>query len=542
MIGGSAAATIKLKVFISYSRKDEEFAQELLAGLEAIGCEPYLDKRDIVVGEAWEARLGRLIEASDTVVFVISPDAVKSDRCTWEVDRTCELKKRLLPIVFRSVEAAQVPTRLKQLNYIYFDKPFSFGPSLAALAIALKTEISWVREHTRIGEAALRWDTRDRADALLYRGQELGAAKTWLSAQPIYAPEPTALQLSFIKTSEDAEAARSNAERQRLIETRAAFEREKVAHSERERALHQAQAALRKGQRAVAAAGISIALLVVGAFGWQQQAYLKEQYQWRIVMGPRPLTIKHMSDAAVNPGSSFKECLKYCPTMIVVPVGLFVLGSHEYENGRSPDEGPQQTIQIATQIAIGKYAVTFAEWDTCVEAGACPRNSDSGWGREDRPAINVSWYDAQAYAEWLSRVTGKKYRLLTEAEWEYSARAGTTSPYHFDNEDKIGKYAWFRDNSGGRSQPVGQKLPNAFGLFDMNGNVNQWVSDCYVANYSTQLSGGTTETPNCGRVIRGGSWISVPRVLRSASRGWITPVNRVNYLGFRVAMDMRLAP
>src|SRR5262249_44776288 len=133
----------------------------------------------------------RLIETADTVVFVISPDAVASKRCAWEVDCTIDRKKRLLPIVWRRVEEAQIPPRLKRLNYIFFDRPLSFGASLRALATALKTDITWVREHTRIGEAALRWDARGRAEALLWRGEELGAAKTWLASQPQYAPDPT---------------------------------------------------------------------------------------------------------------------------------------------------------------------------------------------------------------------------------------------------------------------------------------------------------------------------------------------------------------
>src|SRR5262245_63771846 len=159
-----------LKVFISYSRKDEEFAQELLSGLQLVGFEPYLDKHDIAAGENWEQRLGRLIEAADTVVYVISPNAVASERCAWEVERTVTLKKRLLPIVWRRVDEAQVPPRLKQLNYLFFDRPLTFVPSLKALATALRTDLEWIREHTRIGEAALRCDARGRAEALLWRG------------------------------------------------------------------------------------------------------------------------------------------------------------------------------------------------------------------------------------------------------------------------------------------------------------------------------------------------------------------------------------
>jgi hypothetical protein len=118
----SSVGDRKLMVFISYSRRDEDFAQELLTGLELVGFEPYLDKHDIAAGEDWEARLGQLIEAADTVVFVISPDAVASERCAWEVERTVALKKRLLPNVRRRVDEAQVPARLKQLNYLFFDR------------------------------------------------------------------------------------------------------------------------------------------------------------------------------------------------------------------------------------------------------------------------------------------------------------------------------------------------------------------------------------------------------------------------------------
>jgi TIR domain len=211
----SAVGDRKLKVFISYSRKDEDFAQDLLAGLQIAGFEPYLDKHDIAAGENWEARLGRLIEAADTVVFVISPDAVASERCAWEVERTVTLKKRLPPIVLHRVDEAQVPPRLKQLNYIFFYRPFSFGASLQALGIALRTDLEWIREHTRIGEMALRWDARGRAEALLLRGEELAVAKTWLASPPQYAPEPTLLHHEFIKAAEDAETVRSSAERQR---------------------------------------------------------------------------------------------------------------------------------------------------------------------------------------------------------------------------------------------------------------------------------------------------------------------------------------
>jgi len=162
------------KVFISYSRRDAEFAEELLAGLQLVGFEAYLDKHDVAAGEDWETRLGRLIEAADTVVFVISPTSIVSRRCAWEVERTDTLKKRLLPIVWRPVDEALVPPPLKRLNYIYFDRPVISLPALSSLATALRTDIAWIREHTRIGEAALRWDARGRVDLHVHLPPRVG--------------------------------------------------------------------------------------------------------------------------------------------------------------------------------------------------------------------------------------------------------------------------------------------------------------------------------------------------------------------------------
>ena len=313
MADASGVGDRKLKVFISYSRKDEDFAQELLAGLELAGFAPYLDKQDIVAGEDWQARLGRLIEAADTVVIVMSRDAVASERCAWEVERAATLKKRLLPIVWRRVDEAHVPPRLKQFNYIFFDRPLMSLPSLIALATALRTDIDWVCEHTRLGEAALRWDQRGRPEALLPRGEELAAAKAWLSSHPKYAPEPTVLHHEFIKAAEAAQSAHTSAERQRLDAMTTALEREK--------------AALRKGQRALAAATGLLACIIVGAIGWYEQNFLREQYYWRVVMRPSVLSAEQEKEKAAHPGSDFKECANGCPTMIVVPAGKFTMGS-----------------------------------------------------------------------------------------------------------------------------------------------------------------------------------------------------------------------
>jgi TIR domain/WD domain, G-beta repeat len=212
-----AAAGDKLKVFISYSRKDSAaFADELMAGLEYGGFSPFLDRHDIAGGEEWEARLGGLIAQSDTVVFVVSPEAVKSERCVWEVDRTIELSKRLVPVIFKSVPEHEIPKTLSRLQFVRFDTGRGITRPLAELAEALRQDLDWIREHTRLGEIATRWDRRGCPETLLLRGDEIEAAKAWIAARKADASEITDAQQAFISASEEAEAARLGKERAQL--------------------------------------------------------------------------------------------------------------------------------------------------------------------------------------------------------------------------------------------------------------------------------------------------------------------------------------
>ena len=201
-------------------------------------------------------------------------------------------------------------------------------------------------------------------------------------------------------------------------------------------------------------------------------------------------------------------------------------------------------MTIPAPFAVGKYEVTFAEWDACVAGGGCEGfRPDDVWGRGDRPVINVSWDDGQAYVRWLSREAGEQYRLLSEPEWEYAARAGSQTLYAWG--DEIGRDRANCDGCGSRwedesTAPVGSFAPNAFGLHDMHGNVWEWVEDCVNNSYAGAPSDGTAwVSGNCEyRVLRGGSWGSDPRILRSAYRGWNSTGNRYNYLGFRVARTL----
>jgi hypothetical protein len=164
----------KLKVFISYSRKDStQFVDELILGLEDRGFAPILDRHDIKPGEAWEPRLGGLIEQSDTVLFVVSPEAVKSERCDWEIDKTLALSKRLLPVIYKSVPDAEIPPKLSELQFIRFDTASGVMRPLRELGEALRVDLDWIREHTRLGEVAQRWEGRKRRSRCCYAGMIL---------------------------------------------------------------------------------------------------------------------------------------------------------------------------------------------------------------------------------------------------------------------------------------------------------------------------------------------------------------------------------
>ncbi len=260
---------------------------------------------------------------------------------------------------------------------------------------------------------------------------------------------------------------------------------------------------------------------------------------------PAPSAALSLSaERALRPKDTFKECDK-CPEMVVVPAGRFTMGSPAGEPGRDVDESPEHGVTIAKPFTIGRFAVTFDEWDACVADHGCEGYSprDQGWGRGRQPVINISYDNAMTYVGWLSRRTGKAYRLLTEAEWEYAARAGSATAYYWGNE--IGKGNANCDGCGSKwdndqTAPVGSFVANAFGLYDMAGNVWQWVQDCYREGYNGASSDGSAWTSeNCmNRVIRGGSWISKPPLLRSAGRFRNTPSSRSNLLGFRVARTL----
>lgn len=261
--------------------------------------------------------------------------------------------------------------------------------------------------------------------------------------------------------------------------------------------------------------------------------------------------LPHAGAAEVIRLESFKDCPD-CPEIVVLPPGEFSMGSPLSEEGRRENEGPQQRVNIRYRFGVSRYEITFDQWDQCVESSACGNYvpDDEGWGRKGRPVVNVNWYDARAYTEWLSNLTGNEYRLLSEAEWEYAARAGTTTPYYWGHEasDDMARFGDGKSEEGS-SVPVGSYPPNPFGLYDMSGNVSEWVLDNIEATLVLGYNRTPyTDVPNDGspkttshhniRVVRGGSWFSDPKVIRSATRIAQHSTGRFPDFGFRVAREI----
>ena len=275
-----------------------------------------------------------------------------------------------------------------------------------------------------------------------------------------------------------------------------------------------------------------------------------------LVAAARNLLEELEQGPTLKAGDRFRDCAE-CPQMVVIPAGSFMMGSPESEEGRNDYEGPEHRVEIREPFAVGAYEVTRDEYGTFVEetghAGGpgCYVWTGSEWKEQEgvgwrnpgysqtgrNPVACVNWEDARAYVEWLSRKTGERYRLLSEAEWEYAARAGTRTRYSFGDDitPNDANYGNIR-----KTQPAGSYRANGYGLYDMHGNVYEWVEDCWNGSYrGAPTDGKAWESGDCSRrVLRGGSWYSFPRNLRSANRSWDDTGYRGSNDGFRVARTL----
>jgi len=285
---------------------------------------------------------------------------------------------------------------------------------------------------------------------------------------------------------------------------------------------------------------------------WQRQRQ-SEYAAWEQSRGGRRFAGPYYNDPPAGGGVSNAAVWDApdTPQMMVIQAGSFMMGSPGDERGRKAAEGPQHRVRIARSFALSRDLVTFDEWNACAAEGGCKNYfpNDQHWGRGTRPVINVNWKDAQDYAAWLSEKTGHRYRLPTEAEWEYAARAGTSTPYYTGytlttDQANYDGVDYPRDGSQGVyrqiTTPVGSFPPNRFGLTDMAGNVWEWVEDCWNADYRGAPDDGSAWTRgDCNRrVVRSGAFNNTPAFARSAFRFWEVDQLRSAFVGFRLARDL----
>jgi formylglycine-generating enzyme required for sulfatase activity len=495
-------------VFLSYAREDEARARELATALGQRGFSVFWD-REVPPGQTWHSYIGEALANAKCVVVAWSSHSVASQ---WVIEEASEGKDRnvLVPILFETVL-----------------------PPLGFRAIQAASLIDW-----RPGRRSAAFEGLLGAIQRIIGGQAGSgtAAKVELSApsHPV-SSQPAPKLKPFVRPTTPSLA--SSEPRAKPVRPQASA----------------------WSHRTVLATLVAF-VAMAGAGG-------AAVYWWRTQPEPTPpssMTEAETStpapgspdpaaeaEAVVEPPSlapsetagpreEMRDCPE-CPDMVLVPAGEFLMGSPPGQPGRDNNEGPQHKVTIMEPLWVGKDEVTFAQWDACVAAGGCNNKSDdAGWGRGSRPVINVSWNDANEYVDWLSKKTGEKYRLLSEAEWEYVARAGTTTAYWWG--DEVGRGNANCDGCGSKwdntkTAPVGSFGANDFGLYDTAGNVWEWVEDCWNNSYSGAPTDGSPWLQgSCSRrILRGGSWYIVPWRVRSANRGRNIPDYRLPDFGFRVA-------
>jgi formylglycine-generating enzyme required for sulfatase activity len=532
------------KIFVNYRRGDTKDASARLRDKLAATfgeAHVFMDVDNLRPGERFDLKLQEALAGADVFLAVIGArwmELLDSRAASGERDFVCEeiaaalaAKIVVIPVVMDRApmpKAADLPEDIRELVlYHKHDVAYeSFGRDVAVLVEAIEA-------HRR--ERAEQWARLD-AERLTREKAEAEAARRASERQ-----------------NQEAETARLAREREAAEEARLAKEKER-AEAEARRRASQAGAADREPAGApwkLIAAGVAVAAAIALAISYYRPQELEPGAVRTLpAVSERTLPAPPAAQRVeLKPGQSFKDCAD-CPEMVVVPAGSFTMGSPDSEPDHQSDESPQHEVTFAKPFAVGRFAVTFAEWDACVDAGGCGgyRPSDISWdrGRGDRPVIDVSWDDAKAYVKWLSKKTGEEYRLLSEAEREYVARAGTTTPFWWGSSISTrqanydGRYTYSGGQTGEYRQktlPVKSFEPNPWALYQVHGNIWEWVEDCLNGNYHNAPSDGSAwTTGNCGRrILRGGSWSSFPPNLRAARRGSGTPDNRGNGFGFRVA-------
>jgi formylglycine-generating enzyme required for sulfatase activity len=538
------------KVFISYRRDDDPAAAARVRdGLARKfgNANLFIDVDDLLAGQRFDEELAKALKRCDVLIAVLGErwmELLKAKTANSERDHVREeiaaaLQRQIVVIPVRIGREGQLPPlpRTGDLpsdisDLILYQKHDvtheHFGRDIAELVEAIRVVRRLNRPKSAVRQVHWGWIGAIAAGVLViaYVGVNNLGILAWWQGSPAAIPGPGASQ---VPTTEQSRADRRQAEAE--AERRA--DEEAKAESNRKQA--EAEAKRRADEAAKAEAD-------------RKQAEAQRRADEEAARRDPALSIAPASGQSFRDQLANGEPCAACPEMVVAPAGTFTMGSPPSEAGHS-DAEVQVRVTIARPFAVGKFAVTFDQWDACVADGGCNgyRPPDH-WGRGNRPVINVNWNDATAYAEWLSGKTGKAYRLLSEAEREYVTRAGTTTPFWWGssitpnqaNYDGNGTYAGGpKGENRQRTVPVDNFEANPWGLFNVHGNVFDWTTDCWNAsNQGNPGNGNARATGDCSlRVVRGGSWYFIPLYLRAAYR-YRSPFARSLSVGFRLARTL----
>jgi formylglycine-generating enzyme required for sulfatase activity len=499
-------------LFISHSSADAETAKALVRDFEKRGLSCWLATRDVPIGSSYQIEIVHAIENSRAMLLLFSEAANKSEHVLRELELAAQSKKPIYPL---RIDPAEPSGGLK---YLLTNKQWVERKALGNRLVDTIEQL--IKANTDHPEA-----TAERDQAVAPPATDIPITKratTWLgaclAAFAILAAAGWFIFAGRSPSTPGQDKSNTLSENQNLSDAKTIHDNGTPITTRRP-PLAQPEAMLPTATPASA--------IVVLASAPED---------------PRTVGTKN---------HFFRECTA-CPIMAVVPAGHSKIGSPLDEPGRSPDEGPQQTIDISEPFAVSRSEVSFKEWFACVAEGGCNayRPGDYDWGTGTRPVINVSWQDAKAYVAWLARKTGAPYRLPSEAEWEYAARGCMIScpslAFWFGNgiTPEQANYDWRYSYEGSpkalalrRTMPADVGIPNPFGLVHVNGNVREWVEDCWNQSLAgTPSNASARETGDCrARVVRGGSWADPPSDVRTAKRSWEVVDERRAEIGFRVA-------
>lgn len=488
-------------IFISYSRKDAQLTQELAGYLQSQGYTTWWDM-SLSPGEAWNFAIQRQLEEAKAVIVIWSKGSVTSKWVLAEAEHA-RRQEKLITLRAPSLDPYRIPTLFASLYALPLTERAQILEALARCGIEPPGTAKGLSEKACIAKAIVDYDREDFRELIKLSGLDPSRHLRFWDWSNLN------FEGADLRGYDFSGALLRNCQFRGARILGARFDKADV-----------------KGSNLRA------------ALDWYE-------YVAGWTPDPDAPTDEHLAVGAVFQDAPFG------PEMVVVPPGRFLMGSKHGEG--ETDERPQHEVIIPHALAVGRCPVTFEEWDYAqIDAEWLeiterkPRKSaDHGWGRDRRPVIFVSWEDAQAYARWLSRKIGQLYRLLSEAEWEYACRAGCEGTYCFgNNEAELGDYAWYGSNSRGRTQPVGRKKQNEFGVHDMHGNVSEWCEDLWHNSYESKPANlkETGEAWTTGesnrRVLRGGSWNYNPGALRSASRSFYGLRYKNRFRGFRVARTL----